>query len=79
MRVISVSETGDLLWTEAADLVPSPAEILIDVKATAINRADLMQRKGLYPPPPGTARREGRQRAHRNRPNGPYQGHLVRW
>ena len=53
MRVISVSETGDLLWTEAADLVPSPAEILIDVKATAINRADLMQRKGLYPPPPG--------------------------
>jgi len=33
--------------------VPSPAEILIDVKATAINRADLMQRKGLYPPPPG--------------------------
>ncbi|MDO7571782.1 MAG: NAD(P)H-quinone oxidoreductase [Pseudomonadales bacterium] len=53
MRVISVSETGDLLWTEAADLVPSSAEILIDVKATAINRADLMQRKGLYPPPPG--------------------------
>jgi putative PIG3 family NAD(P)H quinone oxidoreductase len=53
MRVISVSETGDLLWTEAVDLVPSPAEILIDVKATAINRADLMQRKGLYPPPPG--------------------------
>jgi putative PIG3 family NAD(P)H quinone oxidoreductase len=53
MHVISVSETGDLLWTEAADLVPSPAEILIDVKATAINRADLMQRKGLYPPPPG--------------------------
>ena len=53
MRVISVSETGDLLWTEAADLVPSPAEILIDVKATAINRADLMQRKGLYQPPPG--------------------------
>ena len=53
MRVISVSETGDLLWAEAADLVPSPAEILIDVKATAINRADLMQRKGLYPPPPG--------------------------
>lgn len=53
MRVISVSESGDLLWTEAANLAPGPAEILIDVKATAINRADLMQRKGLYPPPPG--------------------------
>ena len=53
MRVISVSETGDLLWTEAPNLAPGPAEILIDVKATAINRADLMQRKGFYPPPPG--------------------------
>jgi putative PIG3 family NAD(P)H quinone oxidoreductase len=53
MRVISVSEIGDLLWTEAPNLAPGPAEILIDVKATAINRADLMQRKGLYPPPPG--------------------------
>ena len=53
MRAISVSETGDLLWTEAPSVAPGPAEILIDVKATAINRADLMQRKGLYPPPPG--------------------------
>jgi len=53
MRAISISETGDLLWTEAPSVAPGPAEILIDVKATAINRADLMQRKGLYPPPPG--------------------------
>ena len=53
MRVISVSETGDLLWTESTNLAPGPLEVLIDVKATAINRADLMQRKGLYPPPPG--------------------------
>ena len=53
MRAISVSETGDLLWTEVPNLAPGPTEILIDVKATAINRADLMQRKGLYPPPPG--------------------------
>jgi putative PIG3 family NAD(P)H quinone oxidoreductase len=59
MHVISVSETGDLLWTEAPNLAPGPAEILIDVKATAINRADLMQRKGLYPPPPGAPQTMG--------------------
>ena len=59
MRVISVSEIGDLLWTEAPNLAPGPAEILIDVKATAINRADLMQRKGLYPPPPGAPQTMG--------------------
>ena len=53
MHVISVSDSGELLWVQAPNLVPGPAEILIDVKATAINRADLMQRKGLYPPPPG--------------------------
>ena len=59
MRVISVSEIGDLLWTEAPNLAPGPAEILIDVKATAINRADLMQRKGLYPPPLGAPQTMG--------------------
>ena len=59
MRVISVSEIGGLLWTEAPNLAPGPAEILIDVKATAINRADLMQRKGLYPPPPGAPQTMG--------------------
>ncbi len=53
MHVISVSDSGELLWVQAPNLVPGPAEILIDVKATAINRADLMQRKGLYPPPLG--------------------------
>ena len=42
MHVISVSDSGELLWVQAPNLVPGPAEILIDVKATAINRADLM-------------------------------------
>jgi len=32
---------------------PGPHELLIDVRATALNRADLLQRRGLYPPPPG--------------------------
>jgi putative PIG3 family NAD(P)H quinone oxidoreductase len=32
---------------------PGPAEVLVAVHATAVNRADLLQRRGLYPPPPG--------------------------
>jgi putative PIG3 family NAD(P)H quinone oxidoreductase len=34
--------------------IPGPLEVLVDVAATAVNRADLLQRQGLYPPPPGT-------------------------
>ena len=34
--------------------VPGPGEILIRVSATAVNRADVLQRQGRYPPPPGT-------------------------
>lgn len=32
---------------------PGPGEVLVRVQATALNRADLLQRRGLYPPPPG--------------------------
>jgi len=32
---------------------PGPNEILVRVRATALNRADILQRRGLYPPPPG--------------------------
>jgi putative PIG3 family NAD(P)H quinone oxidoreductase len=35
--------------------VPGPREVLLDVRATALNRADLLQRRGLYPPPPGAS------------------------
>src|SRR5690606_24909549 len=38
---------------EVADPVPAEGEILVDVRATALNRADLLQRRGFYPPPPG--------------------------
>jgi putative PIG3 family NAD(P)H quinone oxidoreductase len=39
----------------APDPVPAPDEVLIAVSATAVNRADLMQRAGNYPPPPGAS------------------------
>ena len=34
---------------------PAPGEVLLDVVATAVNRADLLQRQGHYPPPPGAS------------------------
>ena len=40
---------------EMQDLVAGPDEVLLDVAATAVNRADLMQRQGNYPPPKGAS------------------------
>lgn len=45
----------DLLWAEAPDPVPATGEVRIRISATAVNRADLLQRRGLYPPPPGAS------------------------
>lgn len=42
-----------LVWSEVPDPEPGPDEVVIDVVATAVNRADLLQRQGFYPPPPG--------------------------
>jgi putative PIG3 family NAD(P)H quinone oxidoreductase len=39
---------------DTADLAPARGEVLVRVRAAALNRADLLQRRGLYPPPPGT-------------------------
>jgi putative PIG3 family NAD(P)H quinone oxidoreductase len=44
-----------LAWTELPDPRPGPGEVVLDVAATAVNRADLLQRKGQYPPPPGAS------------------------
>ncbi len=38
---------------DVPDPEPGPGEVLLDVAATAVNRADLLQRQGRYPPPPG--------------------------
>src|SRR5262245_13578923 len=58
MRAIRVSEPGGPEKLVLAD-VPDPAlaagELLVEVHATALNRADLLQRRGLYPPPPGAS------------------------
>ena len=58
MRAVTVSEPGGpevLTLAEVPDPEPGPGELAIDVAATAVNRADLLQRQGLYPPPPGAS------------------------
>src|SRR3954452_9127271 len=58
MRGVTFSETGGpevLAGGEVPDPVCGPGEVLVDVTATAVNRADLMQRQGFYPPPPGAS------------------------
>ncbi len=58
MRAVTVSEPGGpevLTLAEVPDPEPGPGELVIDVAATAVNRADLLQRQGRYPPPPGAS------------------------
>jgi putative PIG3 family NAD(P)H quinone oxidoreductase len=56
MHAVVITEPGGpdvLQWAEVADPVPGPGEVVVDVTAAGINRADLMQRQGFYPPPAG--------------------------
>ena len=58
MKAIIVEKPGGpeaLKWQETADPAYQPDELLVRVHATGINRADLLQRRGLYPPPPGAS------------------------
>ena len=56
MKAIIIQDDQSLVWQETETPEPGPGEVRIKVKATAINRADLMQRAGLYPPPPGASK-----------------------
>jgi len=56
MRAAVITRPGDpevLEIEERLDPVPGPFEVVIDVHASALNRADLLQRRGFYPAPPG--------------------------
>src|ERR1700733_6319521 len=56
MHAVVITEPGGpevLQWTEVPDPVPGPGEVVIRVAASAVNRADMMQRQGAYPPPAG--------------------------
>jgi len=56
MHAVVISEPGGpevLQWTEVEDPRPRAGEVLLEVAAAGVNRADMMQRQGFYPPPPG--------------------------
>ena len=53
MKAILVNDDRSLRWDEVSDPIAKSDEVLIKIHAAALNRADLMQREGDYPPPPG--------------------------
>lgn len=55
MKAIVIQPDKHLRWEEVPTPTPGPDDVVIRVHATAINRADLMQRAGLYPPPAGAS------------------------
>lgn len=58
MYAITIPEPGGpeaLVWDEVPDPEPGEGEVLIEVAASAVNRADLLQRQGYYDPPPGAS------------------------
>ncbi|MFJ9904529.1 NAD(P)H-quinone oxidoreductase [Streptomyces sp. NPDC101152] len=62
MHAITIPEPGGpeaLVWGEVPDPVPGEGEVLVEVVASAVNRADIMQRMGFYDPPPGASEYPG--------------------
>lgn len=55
MKAVHVAPDQSLSWQETETPAAGPGEVLIKVHATAINRADLLQRRGGYAPPPGAS------------------------
>lgn len=58
MRAITIPEPGEADALVPADVpapTAGPGQVLVDVVAAGVNRADIMQRKGFYPPPPGAS------------------------
>src|SRR6185503_17780067 len=62
MIAIEIREPGGpevLVPVERPRPAPGPGEVLIAVAAAGVNRPDVMQRRGLYPPPPGASQIPG--------------------
>ncbi|MEF2527477.1 NAD(P)H-quinone oxidoreductase [Streptomyces sp. CS62] len=62
MHAITIEQPGGpeaLVWDRAPDPVAGEGEVLVDVAASAVNRADLLQRQGFYDPPPGASPHPG--------------------
>lgn len=55
MRAIVAESADRLTWQEVPDVTAGPGEVLIKINSAGINRADLLQAAGKYPPPPGAS------------------------
>lgn len=53
MKAILVGENRSLHWSDVPNPIVGAEDVLVKIEAAALNRADLMQREGDYPPPPG--------------------------
>ena len=56
MHAMILNGKREFVWSEVADPVPGANDVVIRIHAAALNRADLLQRDGNYPPPPGWPR-----------------------
>lgn len=55
MHAITVESADRLTWQKVPDVTPGPGEVLVKVAAAGVNRADLLQAAGKYPPPHGAS------------------------
>jgi putative PIG3 family NAD(P)H quinone oxidoreductase len=55
MHAIVAESANRLNWQEVPDITPDTGEVLVKVSAAGVNRADLLQAAGKYPPPPGAS------------------------
>ncbi|ATO65010.3 NAD(P)H-quinone oxidoreductase [Mycobacterium avium subsp. hominissuis] len=55
MRAIVAESADQLSWQEVADVSAGPGEVVVKVAAAGVNRADVLQAAGKYPPPPGAS------------------------
>jgi putative PIG3 family NAD(P)H quinone oxidoreductase len=55
MHAIVAESADELVWQQVPDVVPDRGEVLVKVAAVGVNRADLLQAAGHYPPPPGAS------------------------
>ncbi len=53
MKAMLVNDKKELVWSDVAEPVVKDDEVLVKISAVALNRADLLQREGKYPSPPG--------------------------
>lgn len=53
MKAMLVGENKKLLWTDVAEPVMGENDVLVEIHAVALNRADILQKNGTYPSPKG--------------------------